>query len=420
MNDYIKLFETHDEYQTYVNSEELVLPNVSYCIDANDVHYNPKSYYTVKITYTIPSPSTFNETHWDSQSRQMVVDVEYTEYDLLLINDDIDFNKIVINGVSQTTNTYHITESDTGTEIDAYIYMNTTIIPNNAFTGLFYVTGVEFGPQVLEIEDVPVGSNPLNEYNPGGAFANCSLNNIVLNNVKRIGHCAFKVSSRIDKYNYIPYKKYSTNEIVNPTKTAIPLDLSNVEYIGDFALTGLAISGDIILKDNITVCRNAFYETLIQGSITFPESYTSIDLSISQYYGYNSNTIIDSGLQNAIDGSEVFLFGNNVNEIVSFGNFGAQRLETFGIFKIPETVTQITGDYALKEHTELISLPTTPPTLSTNALRNWKQWNSSTRTYSYVASWSNIYVPDDSVNAYKTAPVWSTVASVIKPISQLS
>lgn len=38
---YLKYFETHSDYQTYINGSDKILPNVSYCEDNNDVHYNP-------------------------------------------------------------------------------------------------------------------------------------------------------------------------------------------------------------------------------------------------------------------------------------------------------------------------------------------------------------------------------------------
>ena len=41
MGDYLKLFETHNEYETYIGGQDVVLPNVSYCEDNNEVHYNP-------------------------------------------------------------------------------------------------------------------------------------------------------------------------------------------------------------------------------------------------------------------------------------------------------------------------------------------------------------------------------------------
>ena len=41
MGKYIKTFDTHDEYETYIGGVEAMLPNVSYCKNINDVHYNP-------------------------------------------------------------------------------------------------------------------------------------------------------------------------------------------------------------------------------------------------------------------------------------------------------------------------------------------------------------------------------------------
>ena len=41
MGNYIKLFEEHVDYMAYISSQDAILPNVSACIDANDVHYNP-------------------------------------------------------------------------------------------------------------------------------------------------------------------------------------------------------------------------------------------------------------------------------------------------------------------------------------------------------------------------------------------
>ena len=41
MGKYIKLFEKHSDYEAFVNSGQLIKPNVSYCQDVDDVHYNP-------------------------------------------------------------------------------------------------------------------------------------------------------------------------------------------------------------------------------------------------------------------------------------------------------------------------------------------------------------------------------------------
>jgi hypothetical protein len=41
MAKYLKKFETHTEYETYIGGQDVILPNVSYCEDQNEVHYNP-------------------------------------------------------------------------------------------------------------------------------------------------------------------------------------------------------------------------------------------------------------------------------------------------------------------------------------------------------------------------------------------
>ena len=49
---YLKKFETHQEYETYINDRQnLVLPNVSFCEDTpNEVHYNPYVPFFCKLT----------------------------------------------------------------------------------------------------------------------------------------------------------------------------------------------------------------------------------------------------------------------------------------------------------------------------------------------------------------------------------
>lgn len=45
MIQYIKRFKTYDKYQEYINDENRILPNLSYCEENNDVHYNPSPFY---------------------------------------------------------------------------------------------------------------------------------------------------------------------------------------------------------------------------------------------------------------------------------------------------------------------------------------------------------------------------------------
>ena len=38
---FLKKFETHSAYNTYINGQDKILPNVSYCKNENELHYNP-------------------------------------------------------------------------------------------------------------------------------------------------------------------------------------------------------------------------------------------------------------------------------------------------------------------------------------------------------------------------------------------
>ena len=46
---YIKQFNNHSDYNTYITSNDAIFPNVSYCISENDVHIGKK--YTLTINY---------------------------------------------------------------------------------------------------------------------------------------------------------------------------------------------------------------------------------------------------------------------------------------------------------------------------------------------------------------------------------
>ena len=114
-------------------------------------------------------------------------------------------------------------------------------------------------------------------------------------------------------------------------------------------------------------------------------------------------------------GTNVFLNCTNLRRVTSLGNltdipaggaswgfFGGCTSLTFA--ELPETITNI-GNNAFRACTSLqtvIVRATTPPTLGTgNAFSN-----------------ANIYVPDNSVQAYKEASGWSAHASRIKPLSE--
>ena len=59
MSKYIKSFDTHSEYNTYITGSDKILPNVSYCINNNEVHYNPWTWAEKYLTFVALEDTTF-------------------------------------------------------------------------------------------------------------------------------------------------------------------------------------------------------------------------------------------------------------------------------------------------------------------------------------------------------------------------
>lgn len=41
MRKFIKAFENHNQYEAFTGTSEFVLPNVSFCENEDEMHYNP-------------------------------------------------------------------------------------------------------------------------------------------------------------------------------------------------------------------------------------------------------------------------------------------------------------------------------------------------------------------------------------------
>ena len=94
------------------------------------------------------------------------------------------------------------------------------------------------------------------------------------------------------------------------------------------------------------------------------------------------------------------------SSVTSIGDSAFRDCSSLTSIEIPSGVTSI-GQYAFYGCTSLTTmtvLPTTPPTLS--------------NTGAISTATTSIYVPDESVDAYKQATNWSNFADIIKPLSE--
>ena len=65
MSKYLKLFENNTQYETFIGgggNTPFVKPNVSYCTEENEVHYNPRTWADEYLTFVALENTTFTFT----------------------------------------------------------------------------------------------------------------------------------------------------------------------------------------------------------------------------------------------------------------------------------------------------------------------------------------------------------------------
>ena len=226
----------------------------------------------------------------------------------------------------------------------------------------------------------------------------------------------------------------------------IKYDSNPLYHAHHLYLNGTEVT-DLIIPDGVTsIGSSAFYNCSGLTSVTIPNSVTSI--GSSAFGGCNSlatiivesdntvydsrndcNAIIESSTNELIFGCKNTTIPNSVTSIREMAFFDCIGLTSLTIpnnvtsigfqafsdcrslmsVTIPNSVTTI-GYSAFENCTSLISVTieaTTPPTLGSQA-------------FAYNASGRKIYVPADSVAAYKAAAGWSTYASDIVAIEEVA
>lgn len=193
--------------------------------------------------------------------------------------------------------------------------------------------------------------------------------------------------------------------------------ITKIKYKGEIYDTGGGSSGDTnTLKTLLDATKSTYYlfdhysGTSADGLISYNDTSSVTNMSNMFYYCENLTTIPHLNTSNVTNMSYMFA--------------SCKKLQTIDISHMNITLTSNTHYFAYNCYslTKLIirNMPTIP-TLSSDAFISCYHFTGTTNaTYNPNGlKDGRIYVPDDKVEALKTATNWSVYADIIVPLSTL-
>ena len=236
---------------------------------------------------------------------------------------------------------------------------------------------------------IPSGTTKIGEK----AFSNCSkLTSVTIpNGVTTIGDQAFTSCTSLTNIN-IPNSVTSIGSFVFQLCTSLTnINIPNsVTSIGSNAFANCSILATVTIGSGITQIPQKCFNLCSQlSNITIPSSVTIIGQEAFRQSGLNGQLNIPSSVTTvgpnsftSCTGLTSIIIGNGITRLDSYAFSGCSNLSSVTI------------------------LATTPPTIAANTFNNTNN--------------CPIYVPAESLEAYKAASGWSTYASRIYPIQQVA
>lgn len=161
MSKYLKLFETHSDYTAFTATTEFILPNVSHCINENDVHYNPLPCEETSVYEVIDAPTYPSTVDGDLTSFEMTIDYRRTDTDtacIQTVTEGTDIVTVEIGANPSTTSVrtvsgtvdyhgneieYSITQTQSVAKVTAKFNITSTSSPTRIASGTTSFTKIE-------------------------------------------------------------------------------------------------------------------------------------------------------------------------------------------------------------------------------------------------------------------------------------
>ena len=220
----------------------------------------------------------------------------------------------------------------------------------------------------------------------GALFREKAIHRISLSTIIHVGSYAFYQATasgrEISMINCVDIGEYAFKDYSRSDDPITTFNFPNLEAVGQYAFQRAKLQCVLDMPKLKTVYNNAFQEVYMSG------------LNVPLLETIGANAFGSSWVGFDVELPSIVSIGNN-----AFYNFGSEN------FTIGENCTSIGNTiFGGNGVTNLYVLATTPPTLA-------GEFRGGT------SGVQHIYVPEDSVEDYKAASIWSNYASIIEGIS---